>query len=265
MISVILPVNRDDGFLEQAVNSILNQTYSSFELLIIANNCNNELWDKIQLIRKKDIRIQAHRLNLGGLVFALNYGLNIAKYEYIARMDADDIALSNRFKLQIDFLEKNPEIVILGTQIAYIDELNKERPIKASFLPVGSKDLCKISYLKCPLYHPTVMFRKTPIMKIGAYKYGFYGEDYELWLRCMHEGYNIANLEEILLKYRIHSSQLSNSSDRKNIYIHQMIGIFNKIYKEPKYLITMIINKSFTQKLIVKTTRFRKFLYGLLK
>lgn len=256
MISVILPINRDDGYFEQAVESILCQTYSDFEFLIIANNCDDQLWAKIEEIQKKDIRIKSYRLELGGLTFALNYGLNIARGEYIARMDADDISLVDRFKKQVEFLDANNSVHILGTQIKYIDEKGGVSVFKASVLPENPAK--KIAYYKCPLYHPTVMFRKNSILAIGGYKYGFYGEDYELWLRCIKNNLKIVNLPDILLNYRIHGKQLSNTSAEKNIYLSAMLYTFFRNYKDLGFLKGMLVQNKIIQFLILITHKIRK-------
>lgn len=83
-ISVVLPVNRDDGFLNEAINSVLNQTFINFELLVIANNCSDELWSYLIMKSRKDSRIKPVRLELGGLSFALNYGINMSRGRFIA-------------------------------------------------------------------------------------------------------------------------------------------------------------------------------------
>lgn len=260
-VSVLLPVNRDDGYLDAAVSSILNQTFKDFELLIIANNCTDELWSKIENIKELDARIKTFRLELGGLTFALNYGLNVAEGEYVARMDADDISLPERLEKQVVFLDKNISVVVLGTQIKYMDENNICKDILASNLPSDFNHLRKLSYFKCPIYHPTVMFRRTMILQIGGYKYGFYGEDYELWLRCIHQGYRISNLQDVLLKYRVHSSQVSSTSSNKNIYISKMLGIFQEFYGDKWYFIGKIVQLKIFQNIIMRTSNLKKSLF----
>lgn len=255
-VSVLLPVNRDDGYLDTAVDSILNQTFRDFELLIIANNCTDDLWFKIENFKKLDIRIKIFRLNLGGLTFALNYGLNIATGEYIARMDADDISLPERLQKQVDFLDKNTSVVILGAQISYIDDEGDLSLFTASILPKNPSE--KVAYYKCPIYHPTVMFRKSTILAIGGYKYGFYGEDFELWLRCIKNNLKIVNLPDTLLNYRIHDNQVSSTSVEKNIYIYAMFYIFLKKYKDYNFLKGMLFQNKVVQILILKTHKIRK-------
>ena len=142
LISVILPVNRDDGFLDEAVNSIVNQTYKDFELLIIANGCSDVLWKKVESWKIRDTRIKIHRLPFAGLAFAPNYGISVALGDYISRMDSDDIALSNKLEKQINFLLAHPEIDVLGSYSIDFTE-NPEEGIKFRDVykyPINHKD-----------------------------------------------------------------------------------------------------------------------------
>lgn len=216
-VTVLLAINRDDGFFKSALDSVLHQTFTNFEILVLANNCTDELWGEILEIAEIDNRIIPVRLNLGGLTFALNYGLNIAKGEYIARMDADDISYRDRFEKQVEFLDNFSDVVLVGARIRLIDE--KSIPLKhqPKPKPTDFKDILQYSYWTCPIAHPTVMFRKSNILKLGGYKFGYYGEDYDLWLRLIEANYKINNLSEILVDYRMHSQQLSTTGFDKKI------------------------------------------------
>lgn len=215
IISVILAVNKDQGFLEDSIRSILNQSFEDFELLIIANNCSDELWLWIKNLALSDNRIRIFRLSLGGLTFALNYGLNESKGKYIARMDADDISLTNRFQVQYDYLESNPNISVVGSLVKFIGVDGESLNINSQ-LPATHEDIVKYSKINSPLMHPSIMGKRSFFLELGGYKYGFYGEDYELWLRGILSGYKYYNIQQELLKYRLHDNQLSSSGfDRK--------------------------------------------------
>lgn len=216
-VTVLLPINRDDGFFKSALDSILHQSYTNFELLVLANNCTNELWKEILEIAKVDQRIIPIRLALGGLTFALNYGLSVAKGEYIARMDADDISYTDRFEKQVEFLDNFSDVVLVGARIRLIDETSIPLQYQPRPKPTEYKDILNYLYWTCPIAHPTVMFRKVVILKLGGYKFGYYGEDYDLWLRLIESNYKINNLSDILLDYRMHSQQLSSVGFDKKI------------------------------------------------
>ena len=102
-VSIILAINSDHGFLRDAINSILDQSFEDFEFIIIANNCSDELWLELNKFTDLDPRIKIKRLKIGGLIFALNYGLAIAKGAYIARMDAAALSTSDLFVYQIHY------------------------------------------------------------------------------------------------------------------------------------------------------------------
>ena len=110
-----MAVNKDDGFLNEAIQSIISQSYSNFEFVIVANNCTDSLWSAINAWAEKDCRIKPFRIKIGGLAFALNYGIEQAHGDYILRMDADDIAMPDLLEKKIAFLQDNPEVVILGS------------------------------------------------------------------------------------------------------------------------------------------------------
>jgi glycosyltransferase involved in cell wall biosynthesis len=216
-LSVILPINRNDGFFEKSVSSVLGQSFSDFELIILANNCTDDLWGEILLLSQFDDRVKPIRIKLGGLTFALNYGINIAKGEYIARMDADDISYIDRFEKQVKFLDNFSDVVLVGARIRLIDEASIPLQHQPKPKPTEFIDISNCLYWTCPIAHPTVMFRKEVILKLGGYKFGYYGEDYDLWLRLIQSNYKINNLSEVLLDYRVHSQQLSSTGFDKKI------------------------------------------------
>ena len=201
-VSVILPVYNAEKYLKEAIDSILNQTFTDFELLLINDGSTDGSEQIIQSY--KDGRIVSISNNVNnGLIYSLNRAIDIANGEYIARMDADDISLPERLERQISYLEEN-EVAILATTVKLIDENGNALPdwiddiqnirpqeIK-NFL---SKDNC--------LAHPTVMGRSSVFKK---YRYNYtqkYSEDYDLWLRIVADGLTIEKLKGPLLVHRI--------------------------------------------------------------
>jgi glycosyltransferase involved in cell wall biosynthesis len=238
-VSVIMPINKDDGFFDDAINSILSQTYRDFELLIIANGCVDELWEKISTI--KDARVISKRLNVGNLIFPMNVGLSIARGKYIARMDADDIALPNRLKIQYDFMEKNRHVDILGGRVKLIDSKNIELDKKLKFSEKHAEIISLLPY-RNPLVHPTIFFRKNVVINSGGYKFGFTGEDYELWIRLMLEKKIFHNLNEEVLMYRRHDAQMTNEQ-RSLTTLHDVSGMLFMYFMKTgnyKFLLGML-------------------------
>lgn len=195
-ISVILSVKNQDH-LTEAVKSILNQTYTNFEFIIVNDEQKN-------LIIPKDPRIiiiNNHK-NLG-LTKSLNIGLKKAKGEYIARMDADDISKPQRLKTELDFLEKNPEVALVGSWVNLID--GNGSFLRTKKLPTDYETI-KNNLIKAnQFYHPTLMIRKKVFDEMGIYdeKY-IYSQDYELILRVASK-YPVENIPKPLLDYRVNS------------------------------------------------------------
>ncbi len=215
-ISVIMPVYNGEKYLREAIDSILNQSYCDFEFIII-NDCSSDSTEEI-IKSYDDSRIVyiKNEVNLG-VAGTLNIGLNMAKGEYIARMDADDISLQTRFEKQIDFMDNHPEIGVCGTNVIVFSE-NSE---KATKFPVDKSEFLFNLFFSSQIVHPTVMLRRKLVLD-GLYKYDVRWEgreDYALWLKLINHT-NLANLQEPLLKYRIHNSQVTQKKSENVLKVH---------------------------------------------
>ena len=214
MISVVMSVYNAEKYLKEAIDSILNQTYQDFEFIII-NDCSK---DKSLAILKdyekshKSIKLINNTENLG-LTKSLNRALAISKGEYIARMDADDISKSNRFERQIAFLKKHKTIDILGTFSNNIDEHGKT--IGSRTVPVMHNEIMQMLPKLSPVSHPTVMFKRKSLKKIGFYnpKYRT-SQDLEMWFRAAGAGLKFHNIPEVLFEYRIDRDFLARKTFR---------------------------------------------------
>lgn len=227
-VSCILAVNRLDEHLDKAVQSILLQTFKDFELIIIANNCKDELWDYLVKLSTKDDRIIIKRTRIGQLVFNLNYGLNLARGKYIARMDADDISMPLRFEKQYTFLEDNPNVNILATNFIRINtsDIEISAPIVTTF---NDKQIRKKLQTSNPIAHPSLMFRTEELLRNKGYAWSFWGEDYEYHLRCSRDpDYQFHCLEEVLLKYRISDQQMTASNSSINSYADECALLYRE-------------------------------------
>jgi len=203
LVTVLMPVYNGERYLREAIDSILNQTYSNFEFLII-NDGSTDLSEDI-IFSYNDLRIiyVKNEFNIQ-LIETLNKGLNIAKGEFIARMDADDISYSNRLEKQVHFLMNNQKVGLLGTAFEFI---NGEERI--SYYQ-DDKDLRLSLCFYNSFLHSSVMFRKEILSK---YNFSFnkkyiHAEDYKLWTEFVCKS-KVANLKDVLVKYRIHDNQIS--------------------------------------------------------
>ena len=203
-VSVVLPVYNGEPYLVEALESILGQTFGDFELIAVcdpssSDNSRNLLDDAA----RRDSRVHVLEGPIRNLVAALNLGLARARGEFIARMDADDVSLSNRFARQVEYLRAHRDIAVVGSTITLIGASGAViREIDYPLTPAKiDRFLIEVG---CALAHPTAMARRDAILSVGGYRGQFeHAEDYDLWLR-MAERYSLANLPDRLLRYRHH-------------------------------------------------------------
>jgi glycosyltransferase involved in cell wall biosynthesis len=205
-VSVILPVFNGGRFLAAAVESILKQSFSDFELIAIDDGSTDDSAVLLSSFARSDTRVRVITQANMGIVKSLNRALELARGEYIARMDADDEALPSRFSLQVAFLDTHPEIAVLGSAITLIDAAGAVmREIDYPLTPTEvDRFLMKAG---SAFAHPAVMARRDAIQTVGGYRELLqHAEDYDLWLR-MAERYSLANLPDRLLRYRHHDTK----------------------------------------------------------
>lgn len=213
MISVIMSVYNAEKYLKEAVDSILNQSFKDFEFIII-NDCSKDSSTKIlkEYEEVNDNIILLHNLDNFGLTRNLNLALSIANGKYIARMDADDISNSSRFERQIGFLKKEKSTYdIVGTFSEDID--GKGKKIRTRTVPVTHSAILRMLPRLSPLIHPTVMFKKSSVQRIGFYNTKYKtSQDLELWLRSAGAGLKFYNIPEYLFQYRMDETFIGRKS-----------------------------------------------------
>ena len=204
LITVLMPVYNGFKYLDEAMKSILNQSFQNFEFIIIDDG---SIDDSVKIIKSYDdnrIRLVKNRNNLGQSE-TLNKGLSLTRGKYIARMDQDDISMPERFKKQLDFMENNSDVDVCGSWVQLMGKYNGIIELETQ-----SEEI-KISLLTNQnLTHPAVMIRKSTLVKYELnYNPTFtIGNDYDLWVR-MFDYCSFANLPEPLLKFRMHDNQYS--------------------------------------------------------
>lgn len=215
LISVILPVYNAEGYIRESVQSILNQSYQNFEIIIIDDASTDNTLKIIKGIQDARIQIIVKNKN-SGYVDSLNLGIAKAKGCFIARMDADDISLSNRFEEQITYLINNPGIVAVASRIKIIDEFN-------NVIGDWKNDADAISVAEIKNYlprgnclcHPSMMIRRN-VFNFYSYDNRQYGsEDWDLWLTLISDGFKIAKIDKTLLLYRVTNNSVSATIDNK--------------------------------------------------
>ncbi|TFF87206.1 MAG: glycosyltransferase [Promethearchaeota archaeon] len=256
-LTVFTPNYNRENLISETIESILNQTYSNFEYIIIDDGSTDNSWKIIQTYAKKDERIKPYRneKNLG-IVKTRNRGFKLSskKSKYFAIIDSDDIAILNRLELQVDFLEQNPNYGLVGSS-KYI--INKDsRVIGFRDYPTSNKKIKKVITRYNPIAQSSVLLRKEVIKKIGKYdeKWGVC-QDYDYWLRVGRD-WKLKNLDIPLIKYRLGEDQVKFQNIAETIKFTCKIqekairkygysdNIFNKIYR--KLLFFSLIYPKFT-------------------
>lgn len=242
LVSIIMSTYNNEKTIGECISSILNQTYTHWEFLI-CNDCSTDDTSRILnnlAKRDKRIKIFSNKANLG-LARNLNKCIKYSEGKYIARMDADDISLPTRLEKQIDFLEKNPDIDILGTSMI-INDGKTNLGIRKN-----TKELTRFSFLKgSPFFHPTIVIKRKVLEELGGYSTKVYRtEDLDLWFRLYQKGYTGANLDEALYVYQESLSDLKkrnmkaaisatkvffNGFNKINIPIHKRLIAFKPIF-----------------------------------
>ena len=216
-VSVLIPAYNAEKYLGEAIESILNQTFTDFEFIIIDDCSTDKTWEIIQKYSKKDKRIIAikNEENLK-LSATLNKGIDICKAEYIARMDADDWSYPDRLQKQYDVISKDPKIGILGGAMEVCDEKLEIKNIRKYNL--SDSEIRKSLFKYSPFCHPATIFKKEALLQ---YKYSIElndAEDYDLYFR-IGKNWEFANCEDTVLKYRISSAQVSTKKAKRQQYL----------------------------------------------
>ena len=206
LVSVIMPLFNCELYVNEAIGSILNQTFSDFELILIDDGSTDKTYSMILEIADSRVKVQRNSTNCG-IVVSLNRGLELARGKYIARMDADDIALPQRLEKQVSLMEAKPLLGACGSWVIVIGEENGQ--IWRS--PKLHEEIKAEMVFNSCLYHPTVMMRRSIIQKHKImYNHDYpHAEDYELWTRLAKVA-QLENICEPLLYYRRHSAQIGN-------------------------------------------------------
>jgi glycosyltransferase involved in cell wall biosynthesis len=205
----LMCVNELTAFVGDALTSVLGQTDPNFEFLIVANNCNEDLWCFLNTF--DDPRIRLHRTKIGQLSFNLNYGLNLAKQGYILRIDADDIALPDRLEVTKRKLSDHGYPDLLSGAAFLIDESGREIGYISS--PCEDAGMKASLWRTNKIIHPACAFRVESVIKLGGYCSGFMSEDYDLWLRASRsKWFTFRNIDVPFIQYRISPGQARGKS-----------------------------------------------------
>jgi glycosyltransferase involved in cell wall biosynthesis len=224
-VSVILPAYNAERYIAAAVQSLLNQTFGDFELIVINDGSTDGTSAILHDLASKNPRIQLVSRPNTGYVAALNEGIELAKGEFIARMDADDLSLPTRFEKQVAYLRVNPDCVLLGSNVAQMDVAGLVIGPMADI--AYGHDAITHALLRrgWPIVHPAVMMRTDAVRKVGGYVVEYCpNEDHDLFLKLGEIG-RLENLPEVLVHYRKHDGSQSTQKVEQTITIISRIII----------------------------------------
>jgi len=232
MISVIMPVFNGEKYLNEAIDSILAQSYRNFEFIILNDGSADKTEEIILSYSDPRIVYIKNQQNLG-IVDTLNKGIELAKGKYIARMDADDISLPNRFEHQLEFLENNREVGLVGSYFKTIEQNPRVITKPTSHEKIGSSLM-----FHCTFGHPTIMYRRSIIAEHNiCYPTIDHVEDYGFYIKLLSVT-KMANLSESLLLYRIHEQQICKQYETIQI---ESANVIKEMY------ICWLLNRKLTQ------------------
>jgi len=224
LISVILPVYNGAPFLAAAIDSILKQTLNDFELIVINDGSTDDSLSILKHYESVDPRVKIFSRPNRGLANTLNESIELARGAWIARMDQDDIAHPTRFETQLNYLTATGAD-IAGTWVKRFGAADN-RTVR---LPQSDAAIKIALLFESAFAHPTVMMKAESIKKLGYEHTWDKAEDYDLWVRAAIYGWKMANVPEVLLDYRVHSSQISTSAAMTQMHLSQ--GIRKKYWE----------------------------------
>lgn len=208
LVSVVMPVRNGAKFLTAAIESILAQTVTDFELLVIDNGSTDDSVEIVRDIAERDARVVLVELGEVGLVAALNEGLRRARGTFVARMDADDVAQPERLASQVDFLDAHPSVIVVGTGYRYVD--SRGEPLATRRTETGTERVRAAMLFGNPIAHPSAMLVPSRAPSPLRYDDSFPdAEDFELWTRLVGSG-GVDNVDRVLLDYRRHDASVTS-------------------------------------------------------
>lgn len=230
-VSVVMACYREPlEYVKTAINSILNQTYKDFELIIILNDANNKkLYDFLQNLSKQDERINLHISNFNlGIASRFIYADIYAKGDYVAIMDADDIAFPDRLEKQVQILKKGIADVVSGCIEEFDDERKENKIIGVRKIPEKHEDILKFAKKRNPVNDPATMFKRECLNNLkGLGVLPYFGLEYMIWVKLMKEGCRFYNIQEPILRFRF---------NRRTYMRRRGLGIFCSEWKVLRFM-----------------------------
>jgi GT2 family glycosyltransferase len=223
-VSVVIPVHNGEKYLAQAIESVLSQTFRDFELLIVDDGSSDGTAAIIRGYAGRDPRIRCLSQENRGVASAGNRGLQEARAEWVARLDADDVFLPEKLERQAAFIRGNPDAKIVGTLAGFIDHAGRSLGLVGTEGPFTPAEFHRLVRERRPIYFvnsSTLMHRET-VLALGGYREPFApAEDVDLWIRMVESGHLMLKIPEPLLLYRMHGESLTMTQNARQRLLHR--------------------------------------------
>jgi glycosyltransferase involved in cell wall biosynthesis len=220
-IDVVIPVRNGEATIEYAIRSILWQSLPDFIVWVVDDGSTDDTPRVVERLAEQDSRIRLLQGEGSGISSALNAGIRAGSAPFVARMDADDISLPERFARQVAAFRAHPQIAVLGTRFTYFGEAYGVPPV-----PISERACAAAVKLFSPFCHPTTMMRRAALETLPElYRSNYdHAEDYDLFSRLLAK-YRGANIDEVLLAYRVHGEQISRKKTKEQNKIAHRISV----------------------------------------
>ena len=256
LVSVIMPAYNTEQYIAEAIESILNQSFTDFEFIIVDDASNDNTWDIIQQYAKQDKRIVTLRNDKNRYIsYTRNRGIAISKGKYIACMDSDDYSYPDRLEKQVSLMETNPDLAVSGSVVEICDEFMNTLNLRRYLLT--DKEIRRKLFRYSPFCHAVTIYRTDILKQVNGYnEYLYEAEDYELYFKIGKLG-KFGNLDSVIYKIRVRSSSVSHISikraERLTIYVRLKAMAeygyystwFDKMYLAAQWLSMYIIPSRF--------------------
>lgn len=259
-ISVVTAVHNCERFITSAIESVLKQTYQDYEMIIVDDASTDGTTEILQQYLLNEKIVVFHNPSNRERSYSRNLAVDKAKGEYIAILDADDLCVSDRFETQVEYMQSHPDIDVLGGNIVLIDENDNELGKFPDF-PATHAEIVWDSFFETQFVHSTVIMKREKFIAVKGYNENLhYGEDTDLWIKMIKTGCRMANLPDVLVKYRTNDRQMKSAKDHyleslllRKKFLEEVIKrelslddyyLFRKIFKndlKPKFSFTSLI------------------------
>ena len=215
-VSVVIPFFNEEKYIEESINSVLDQTFTDFEIIMVNDGSTDGSVEIVKKYAAQDKRIRLIEIKKSGLAAALNAGIEAASGKYIARMDADDMMHPKRLGLQYEYMSANPDVSVLSSLVTAFPE-NMISPNMQYYInwlnSIITDDMIKRDiFIESPIPHPTVMLRRDELIGLGGYSDNGMPEDYDLWLRYYAAGKRFHKIDIVLHFWREREARHSRTS-----------------------------------------------------